>query len=83
MVLGDDEIERSRKEDIATARSQAKRDAATQQSRKKQFSRKAYEALKANDERVFAEQLRLANVREGSEEWKRAWEYFRENSGRP
>jgi hypothetical protein len=83
MVLGDDEIERSRKEDIATARSQAKRDAATQQSRKKQFSRNAYEALKANDERVFAEQLRLANVREGSEEWKRAWEYFRENSGRP
>jgi hypothetical protein len=83
MVLDDKEIERSRKDGIAASRSKIKRDAAAQESRRKAFSKKAYEALKANDERAFAEQLRLANVLEGSEEWKRAWKYFRENSGRP
>jgi hypothetical protein len=83
MVLGDDEIERSRKDDIADARSKVKRDASAQESRRKGFSRKAYQALRTNDERAFAEQLRQANVLEGSEEWKRAWKLFRENSGRP
>ena len=83
MVLDDKEIERSRKDGIAAARSKIKRDAAAQKSRRKVFSKKAYEALKTNDERAFAEQLRLANVLEGAEEWKRAWKYFREHSGRP
>jgi hypothetical protein len=81
MVLDDEEIERSRKDDIAAARSKMKRDAAAQESRRKGFSRKAYEALRTNDERAYAEALRQANVLEGSEEWKRAWKYFRENSG--
>jgi len=83
MVLDDEEIERSRKDDVAGARSKAKRGAASLEARRKRFSKKAFEALASNDERAFAEQLRLANVLEGSEEWKRAWKYFRENSGRP
>ena len=82
MVLDDKEIERSRKGDVASTRSKAKRDATAQESRRKEFRRKAYQALRTNDERAFAEQLRQANVLEGSEEWKRAWKYFRENVGR-
>jgi hypothetical protein len=35
--------------------------------------------MKAKDERAFAADLRRANVRENSPEWKRAWEYFRAN----
>jgi hypothetical protein len=34
-------------------------------------------ARKAKDERAYAELLRLANVREGSAEWTRAWKYYR------
>ena len=83
VALDDDEIEASRREAISASRSKARRDAALQESRRKQFSKKAYEALRMGDERAFAEQLRQANVQEDSEEWKRAWEYFRANSRRP
>jgi hypothetical protein len=81
MVLDDDEIEGSRIEDQRGRPSKAKRDAAENRKRQKAFSKKALQAVKASDARVFAEQLRLANVTEDSEEWKRAWKYFRANCG--
>jgi hypothetical protein len=80
MVLSDDEIEESRLEDQRLA-GQRKREAARERKRQKVFSQVAYQAIRTNDERLYAEQLRLANVTEGSEEWKRAWKYFREHSG--
>jgi hypothetical protein len=81
MVLEDDEIEDFRVQEQGGRPSKAKRDAAEERKRQKSFSKKACQAIKANDERVFAAQLRLANVVENSEEWKRAWKYFRENCG--
>ena len=45
------------------------------------FTRKALAALQANDERAYAEQLRLAGVREDSPEWKAAWELYRVHHG--
>ena len=45
------------------------------------FSEKAWKAIKAKDERMFSELLRHANVREGSVEWKRAWEFYRSACG--
>jgi hypothetical protein len=81
MVIDDDEIEESREEAQRSRPSRIKREAAAERKRKQAFSKKACRALKFNDERAFGEQLRLANVREGSEEWRRAWKYFRENCG--
>ena len=37
--------------------------------------------MNAKDERAYAEQLRLANVLEGSPEWKLAWEFYRAHCG--
>jgi len=50
---------------------------AEQRRKKKTLARGALKAIQLRDERMFAEQLRLAGVREGSDEWVRAWRIFR------
>jgi hypothetical protein len=66
MVSKDDEIERSRSED-ENAASAAKREAAERKRILKIFSRKALKAIKANDARAYAEQLKLLGISEASE----------------
>ena len=51
--------------------------AAEQRRKKKALARGALKAIQLKDERMFSEQLRLAGVREGSNEWVRAWKIFR------
>ena len=75
-----DEIERARTQEQGLT-SAAKREAAEKRRQLKIFSGKAWQAITANDARAFAEQLRLANVRENSPEWGRAWEFFRSHCG--
>ena len=59
----------------------AKREAFEERRIKEIFSKKALQAIRANDERAYAEALRRANVPAGSPAWKRAWEYFRAHHG--
>ncbi len=59
----------------------ARREAAEKRKLLEKFSRIALQALQASDERSFAEALRLANVLEGSPEWKAAWEFYRAHHG--
>lgn len=61
----------------------AAREAATTLKKRKRLARKAMEAIRARDERAFATHLREADVRDGSDEWKRAWKIFREACGEP
>jgi len=75
MVFDDDEIERSRIQEQANT-NKAKREAAERKQTRNALSRSALRAKKAKDARAFAMQLRLANVRENSPEWKKAWDYF-------
>jgi hypothetical protein len=51
--------------------------------RKKQdaYNRKALLALQQKDERAFSDALRLSGIVEGSEQWKRAWAYYRKACG--
>jgi hypothetical protein len=74
------EIEQVRTADQAVV-GKVKREAFEERRIKEIFSKKALQAMKAKDERRYAEALRLANVREGSPEWKRAWEFYRANCG--
>ena len=39
-------------------------------------------AIKTRDERAFSEELRRTDVKDGSAEWKNAWEIYRSASGR-
>jgi hypothetical protein len=76
MVLDDHEIESSRIEEQSGKRSKAKRDAADRQRRQKMIGEILLKAKKLNDARAYEEGLRFGKVSEGSEEWKRAWDYF-------
>ncbi|MGO9590165.1 MAG: hypothetical protein ACLP3K_09005 [Candidatus Acidiferrales bacterium] len=74
------EIDQVRNADQSLA-SKAKQEAFEKRKILRIFSTKALQAMKAKDERAYAEQLRLANVPEGSPEWKLAWEYYRAHCG--
>jgi hypothetical protein len=50
--------------------------------RKRVIVRAAMKAIKTRDERAFSEELRRADVKDGSAEWKNAWEIYRSASGR-
>jgi hypothetical protein len=76
----EDEIDQVRKADQNLA-SRAKQEALEKRKTLQIFSTRALQAMKAKDERAYAEQLRLANVLEGSPEWKLAWEYYRAHCG--
>lgn len=73
MVFDEDEIEESRGQESAKS-APARRAAAEKRLRTKIYADMALKAKKAKD----ALTLRpwLGNVRENSEEWKIAWEYF-------
>ena len=45
------------------------------------YNKKALVALQQKDERAFSEALRLSGIAEGSEQWKRAWTYYRKACG--
>jgi hypothetical protein len=79
MVSKDDEIKLSRSQDESLAGA-PKREANERKRIMKIFSRKALQAIKANDARAYAEQLRLLKISEDSAEWKNAWKLF--HSGR-
>lgn len=77
-------------EELSEVRAQEERreGAAQREARKKarikrEASKKALEAMRANDQRAFAEALRLMNVRENSKEWKSAWDEFHRHRGKP
>ena len=68
--------------DVIAAEKRRGRSGATANERKKQrMAAKALDAIRARDERAFAMHLREADVREGSDEWKRAWRVFRQACG--
>ena len=48
----------------------------------RESSKKALQAMRASDQRAYAEALRLMNVCEGSEEWKSAWKEFYRHCGK-
>lgn len=50
--------------------------------RKRAIVKAAMKAIKTGDERAFSEELRRADVKDGSPEWKKAWEIYRAASGR-
>jgi hypothetical protein len=50
--------------------------------RKQAITKAAMKAIKAKDERAFSAELRRAGVKDGSPEWKKAWEIYRAASGR-
>jgi len=72
----DAEIEQVRREEQRGSGA-VKRSAAQRQRHIEILAAKLETARQAKDERAYAELLRLANVREGSPEWTRAWEYYR------
>ena len=45
------------------------------------YNKKALLALQQKDERAFSDALRLSGIAEGSEQWKRAWTYYRKATG--
>ncbi len=49
--------------------------------KKRALARAALRAIEARDERAFSEQLRRAGVKDGSPEWKKAWEIYRSACG--
>lgn len=49
--------------------------------KKRALARAAFRAIQAKDERAFSEQLRRAGVKDGSPEWKKAWEVYRSACG--
>jgi hypothetical protein len=59
----------------------ARKDAATTEKKRNRLARKALEAIQACDQRAFATHLRDAEIRDGSDEWKRAWKIFRQECG--
>jgi len=50
--------------------------------RKQAIVKAAMKAIKAKNERAFSEELRRAGVKDGSPEWKKAWEIYRAAAGR-
>jgi hypothetical protein len=50
--------------------------------RKRAIVKAAMRAIETSDERAFSEELRRADVKDGSPEWKKAWEIYRAASGR-
>jgi hypothetical protein len=76
MVMDDDDIEASRRQDQRGTPSKAKRDAVEQRKYREKIGRKAYDAKQAKDARAYGECLRLLRISEGSKEWKNAWEFF-------
>jgi hypothetical protein len=51
--------------------------------KKKALARAILKAIEAKDERAFSEQLRRAGIKDGSPEWKKAWQIYRSACGRP
>lgn len=49
--------------------------------KKRALVRAALRAIDTRDERAFSEQLRRAGVKDGSSEWKKAWEIYRSACG--
>jgi hypothetical protein len=74
MVVDDDEIENFRVQDQALTLG-AKREA-SENKVLKIFSRKALQAKRAKDARVYGKLLHRLKIPENSEEWKNAWKYF-------
>jgi hypothetical protein len=54
---------------------------ANEAQKKRALARAALRAIEARDERAFSEQLRRAGVKDGSPEWKKAWEIYRSACG--
>ncbi len=50
--------------------------------RKRAIVKAAMNAIQTRDERAFSAELRRADVKDGSPEWKSAWEIYRSASGR-
>jgi len=49
--------------------------------RKRMIVKAALRAIKTRDERAFSAELRRAGVKDGSSEWKNAWEIYRSAFG--
>lgn len=54
---------------------------AKESQRKRALVRAALRAIETRDERAFSAELRRAGVKDGSLEWKKAWEIYRSASG--
>jgi hypothetical protein len=57
-------------------------DAAKVVRKQKALIRAALRAIETRDERAFSAELRRAGVKDGSPEWKKAWEIYRSASRR-
>lgn len=55
--------------------------AAAQEKRMRQFVAGLLRVIEAQDSRALTELLKLYEIPEGSEKWKRAWKVFYEASG--
>jgi hypothetical protein len=49
--------------------------------KKRELARAILKAIEARDERAFSEQLRRAGIKDGSPEWKKAWQIYRSACG--
>lgn len=76
MVLKDDEIEKSRKEEQSQS-TRLKRDAAEKHREHMRLAAELQRIMKARDERAFSAALRRAGILEGSPEWTNAWKAYR------
>ena len=84
MGSDDEKIDPEAQEIIAAERGlrrQAQQAAAATRKQRERLARKALEAIRTQDERAFATYLREADVTDGSDEWKRAWNVLRKGGG--
>ncbi len=83
--MEDNQVDREIEDVIAaeTRRGRGRGPLSREQRRKeKALERATLKAIAFNDERRFAECLRLAGIKDGSPEYVNAWKIFRQASGR-
>lgn len=82
-MANDDELIEEVRSQEQRVQGAAKRDAEKRSKILREASKKALQAMRASDERAYAQALHVMNVHEGSAEWKLAWDLFRRNCGKP
>jgi hypothetical protein len=84
MVMPEDPKEREVKDEFSDAAKRGRGKGRGDSEAKRQqnaYNKKALLALQQKDERGFSDALRLSGIAEGSEQWKRAWAYYRKATG--
>lgn len=73
-----DEIDQTREDEVA-GRPKAARDAAEKRRKINEIVRCVLRVIKTGDTRSFSMELKQAGVYEDSDEWKKAWDFYRDS----